>query len=387
MFGHGGAVTAQQRRQVAGVGEPGPRRRRRREHPPAQVRHGDHLPLQALGGVHGQDLHPVVATTLTSRGGQPVLHLLGGVQVGQQSGHRRARPRGREVGHHIGERVEVFGARPALPTTGRAARTSASTPSTRRTSATRSGSGCVQMRAQRGQFTAQRDDPADGPPAEYAAAAARDRRSRRPGRRRRRPGGGLRDDLVGRRGVARRAESSSSTARRHSAAMSRPPSRQRGPVSTRIAAAPGGGVGGQPQHRHHVGDLGHGEQPGQPDDLDRDAARGQRVGHRRGIGVAAHQHRGGRRGRAALARLVVHAAPTGRPPSRVRPPRRTAVRTGWCPAGASGRGRSVRTATERRRASADTALARCSARGGLRQLVRSSSVGAGRAVGTAGSRW
>ena len=46
---------------------------------------------------------------------------------------------------------------------------------------------------------------------------------------------------------------------------------------------------------------------------------------------------------------------------------------GW----ASGRGRKDRTATDRRRASADTALARCSARGGLRQLVRSSRVGAG----------
>ena len=47
------------------------------------------------------------------------------------------------------------------------------------------------------------------------------------------------------------------------------------------------------------------------------------------------------------------------------------------PGSASGRGRSARTATERRRAWADTALARYSARGGLRQLVRSSRVGAG----------
>ena len=47
------------------------------------------------------------------------------------------------------------------------------------------------------------------------------------------------------------------------------------------------------------------------------------------------------------------------------------------PGDASGLGRNSRTATERRRASADTALARCNVPGGFRQLVRSSRVGAG----------
>ena len=47
------------------------------------------------------------------------------------------------------------------------------------------------------------------------------------------------------------------------------------------------------------------------------------------------------------------------------------------PGSAPGRGRSACTATDLRRASADTALARYRALGGLRQLVRSSSVGAG----------
>ena len=75
-------------------------------------------------------------------GSQPVLHHHRGIQVGEQIGHRRARPRGRVVGHHIGEGVEVFGAGPPADG-GRAARASASTPSTRRTSATRSGSGCA----------------------------------------------------------------------------------------------------------------------------------------------------------------------------------------------------------------------------------------------------
>ena len=47
------------------------------------------------------------------------------------------------------------------------------------------------------------------------------------------------------------------------------------------------------------------------------------------------------------------------------------------PGSASGRGSSGRTATERRRASAETALAMCRVLGGLRQLVRNSRVGAG----------
>ena len=46
------------------------------------------------------------------------------------------------------------------------------------------------------------------------------------------------------------------------------------------------------------------------------------------------------------------------------------------PGCAPGRGCSGRTATERRRACAETSLARCRARGGLRQLVRNSRVGA-----------
>ena len=59
----------------------------------------------------------------------------------------------------------------------------------------------------------------------------------------------------------------------------------------------------------------------------------------------------------------------------------TAARSGPCRARRRG-GPAVRgTATERRRASADTALATCRVLGGLRQLVRSSSVGAGAAVG------
>ncbi len=54
-----------------------------------------------------------------------------------------------------------------------------------------------------------------------------------------------------------------------------------------------------------------------------------------------------------------------------------AARTARCPAGHRAAGRSGRTPTDRERASAETALASCSARGGLRQLVHNSLVGAG----------
>ena len=43
-----------------------------------------------------------------------------------------------------------------------------------------------------------------------------------------------------------------------------------------------------PEHRDHVRDLGHRQQPGQSDDLNRDAEGAQRRGHRCGVGVAPH---------------------------------------------------------------------------------------------------
>ena len=45
--------------------------------------------------------------------------------------------------------------------------------------------------------------------------------------------------------------------------------------------------------------------PGQPDDLHRHPAGGERIGHRRGVGVAPHQHRRRRHGRPRIAGLVV----------------------------------------------------------------------------------
>ena len=209
--------------------------------------------------------------------------------------------------------------------TGRAARTSVSTPRRRRTSATRSGRGLSRWArsavSSRPSATILRV-PRRG----VCSRRARDRRSRRPGTPRRRRAADLRDDLVGPAAVCC-VPASSCTARRHSAAMSRAPSRQRGPVSTRIAAAPGGRVGGQPQHRHHVGHLGHRQQPGQTDDLHGDPAPGECFGHRRGVGVAPHQNRRGRRRAGRAGALVVAPAPRSRPPIRVRPPRRAAGRS------------------------------------------------------------
>ncbi len=156
--------------------------------------------------------------------------------------------------------------------------------------------------------------PSGGVAARRAGIADRVGQTRRVG-----VGGRLRDDLaVGSPSRARRRRPVR-RARRHSAAMSRPPSRQRGPGEHPHAADPRRRVGDQPQHGHHVGDLGHGQQPGQPDHLDRHTAGGQRLGHRCGVGVAPHQHRRRRHAVAVPAGVVVTAGPHGRPPSRVRP--------------------------------------------------------------------
>ena len=299
MLGYGGAVAAQQRRQIPCVGEPGARRRRRREHPPAQVWHRHHLPLQALGGVHGEDLHPVVGDGHLG-GCQAVLHLHGSIQIREQTRHRRARPGG-EVGHHVGERVQVLGARPSRchwpgrPNLGVDAEHPAHL-------GDEVGQRVRQMGAQRGQLAAERDDP---------AVPGRGIRLRRPGIADRvgqagrvGVGGGLRDDLLGG-GVVRRPviEFDGASPQRGDVATTQSPPR---PAQHLHRGGSCGGIGHQTQRRHHVGNLGHGEQPGETDDLDGDAACRKRVGHRRGIGVAAHQHRRRRCGRTVAAGAVIH---------------------------------------------------------------------------------
>ena len=267
VLGHGGPVAAQQRRQVAGVGEPGPGRRGGRKHPTAEVGHGHHLPFQPLGGVHGEDLHSVLRDGDLG-GRQTVLHLLGGVEIGQQAGTPSRRAAG-EVGHHVGECVEVLGARPA-----RGHRLSRADLGVHPEHAPHLGD---QIRQRVGQMArAARSVRGPAPRcgrirSPSTPPAGPDHRSRRPGRRCRRrarpPPRSARAALCARRrsGVV---EFDRAPPQRGDVASAQPPPRP-GEHAHRGGAR--GRVGHQPQRRHHVGDLGHGEQAGQADDLDRHA--------------------------------------------------------------------------------------------------------------------
>ena len=198
------------------------------------MRHGDDLPLQPLGGVHGQDLHPVVRDGDLG-GRQPVLHLHRGVEVGEQPG--TVAPGARcEVGDDVGERIEVLGAGPAGRH--RLRRTHFGVDAEHPAHlGDEVGQRMVQLRAQRGQLAAERHDAAI-PLGEYRSARTRvaDGVGQAGGVGVRRRGGHDRRRRAHdrRSGRDRRVPRRAATARRRRAA----PSRQRGPVSTRIAAAP-----------------------------------------------------------------------------------------------------------------------------------------------------
>ena len=106
-------------------------------------------------------------------------------------------------------------------------------------------------------------------------------------------GSGLRDDLRGTRGRAPRAVARA-RARRHSAVRSRAASRKRGPVSTRTAAAPAPGSATR-RSIATTSATSSTASTGQADHFHGQPARPQCLGHRGGVGVAAHQHRGCRR--------------------------------------------------------------------------------------------
>ena len=93
----------------AGIPEPGAAPGDR-EDPFGEVRHGDDLPLQALGRVHGQHLDPAGGGRHLA-GRQAVLPFGGRVQVVQQL--RRPGPGRRDLGDDIGERIQVRPTRPA----------------------------------------------------------------------------------------------------------------------------------------------------------------------------------------------------------------------------------------------------------------------------------
>ena len=82
----------------------------------------------------------------------------------------------------------------------------------------------------------------------------------------------------------------SSAARSLSSLRSRGPMAQRGPVSRVSTDGVGGDVVEQLEHRDDLGHLGQAQQPGEPDDLDRDAGRREGVEDRLGGAVVAGQH-------------------------------------------------------------------------------------------------
>ena len=258
--------------------------------------------------------------------------------------------------------------------TGRAARASASTPSTRRISATRSGS--AQSRWARSAVSSRPSATILAcPSAEYAAGC--------PGSQIASPRQAASASVLscatmssGSAPRGRPAPRSSSRARRHSAAMSRAPNRHRGPASTRIAAAPAAGSAASRSIATTSATSGIPNSPARPTTstanprLLRASAMGAASALRRtstaAVGAVPVSSTAARCSRAISSASHSRSATMSD---------NSAART--VPAAASGRGCSDRTATERRRASWDTSLARCSTSGGLRQLVRSSRVGAG----------
>ncbi len=285
----GCAVAAQQRRQVGGVGQPGALGRRGREHPGGQMRHGHHLPLQALGRVHGEDLHAVLRDADVG-GREAVLDDRRGLQVRQQSVDGRSGP-ARVVGDDVGEPVQVLGPGPAGGDRPRRAHLDVD-PENSPDLGDQVGDRVAQKRSQSGQFGGQFGD------AEVAVVrvgAGRTGIGQRVGQ----AGGvgvGSRrgDDLLGgRRHRPLTVEGDRAAPQRGDVAGAQPPARPGQHPHGRRAC---GGVGDQAQHRHQVGDLRDRQQPGQPDHFDRDAARAQRLGHRSGVGIAPNQHGGsGRR--------------------------------------------------------------------------------------------
>ncbi len=194
----------------------------------------------------------------------------------------------RELGDDVGERIEVFGAAPSRRNRLRGTHFGihAEHPPNL---GDQVGQGVVQLRAQRGQLPAQRDDPGRSPTGEYRSgcpgsqiASARQALSASG------PADATMCVVDDRSGDRSRVEFHRPPPQRGHVGGAQPPAR---PGEDAHRRRPGGGVGRQPQHRDDVGHLGHRQQARQSDHLDRHPAGGERVGDRRGIGVAPHQHR------------------------------------------------------------------------------------------------
>ena len=291
-----GSVPAQQRGKVSRVVEPGASLRRRREQPRAQVRYRDDLPFQTLGGVDGEHLNPPGRNGDLGRG-QPVLHRRGGVEIGQQSGHVGVGPL-RVAGDHVGEPVQVFGAGPRGAHLGVDPEDSADL-------GDQVDQRVRQEAAQPGQFGTQGGDA----PMPLGGIALGRSRIGQGVSQARAVGGGGGGDVFGRlHGRGPPVQLHRTAPQRNEVGGPQPPARAREHLHRGGAR---GGVGDQPEHRDRLRDLRDRQQPGQAHHLDRDPARRQRRRDRPGVGVAAHQHRGGDPFGVALGDPVSHPVPFG----------------------------------------------------------------------------
>ena len=207
------------------------------EHLRHQVRDGDDLPLQALRGVHGEHLD-AVGRDLDLAGRQPVLGLLGGLQVVEQRGQRGDLGARGEVGDHVGERVEVRAADRARAGGGLGVEQEhplgvGDEVGERRARPRRAASPAPGP-AGRSARSRQASTPSAGPGSSRA--------STRPACSACSPGSAPSASSAGVSGPRRGGRAgTSSRARGHSAARSATPSRQRAPVSSRTAAGPASG--------------------------------------------------------------------------------------------------------------------------------------------------
>ena len=237
--------------------------------------------------MHGQHLNPAGRHRYLGRR-QTVLHNGRGVQIRQQTGHVRAVALA-IPGHHIGEPVEVFGARTGhIMRAGRAdLDVDAEDPAHL---GHQIGHRVDQETAQSGQFGADAFDP---PIALGGIAMRRPRIGQGVGQARRIGVGGRGDDLFGgQRGCPLPVEHHGAVPQRRQVAHAESPT---GAGEHLQGGRPGRRVGHQPQSRNHLCHFGNGQQPGKPDHLHRHTANGQRRGDGPGVGVAPHQHRRGGR--------------------------------------------------------------------------------------------
>ena len=285
-------ITAQRVGQRAEAREPSrvprtarPERPDRREDAVAQAGDHDHVPLESLGTVHRDELHRI-RVRVGDRAVEPTLLSLGSLEPRQERSERRQRRVTREVRRDPAERVQV-----GAPATGTQTRPGAHLdvePEEPLGLGHELRQGQVGVLAQQPQRDRQVREPVvrgraqgsslwtcppapgevlegvdDAPVVDHVALEV--------------PRSGARTDELGR-PVGESVQVGGTEPQ--------PWARQQpheGVATRRV-------VGGL-QRRHQVGHLGRGQQPAQPDDLDRDAPGAQRLPDRGELGALATQHR------------------------------------------------------------------------------------------------